>query len=78
MPVEQVFPGVEVHAKLIAGILDQNLKHQPKYMVGVVAVADRGGIEFWAAADEPAGSGFQLSDCFRYQLRIEHIALAIQ
>jgi adenylate cyclase len=34
-PVEQVFPGVEVHANLIAGILDQNLKHQPKYMVGV-------------------------------------------
>jgi adenylate cyclase len=26
---------VEVHANLIAGILDQNLKHQPEYMLGV-------------------------------------------
>ncbi len=34
-PVGGAFPGVEVHANLIAGILDQNLKHQPKYMLGV-------------------------------------------
>jgi adenylate cyclase len=34
-PVGEVFPGVEVHANLIAGILDQNLKHQPEYMLGV-------------------------------------------
>ncbi|MEQ1527365.1 MAG: adenylate/guanylate cyclase domain-containing protein [Gallionella sp.] len=34
-PVGKVFPGVEVHANLIAGILDQNLKHRPAYMEGV-------------------------------------------
>ncbi len=33
-PVAEVFPGIEVHANLIAGILDQNLKHQPAYMLG--------------------------------------------
>jgi adenylate cyclase len=33
-PVAEVFPGVEVHANLIAGMLDQNLKHQPAYMLG--------------------------------------------
>ena len=37
-PVDGVYPGVEVHANLIAGILDENLKHQP---------ADVGGMEFF-------------------------------
>jgi len=34
-PVAPVFAGVEVHANMIAGILDQNLKQQPAYMQGV-------------------------------------------
>lgn len=33
-PVSQVYAGVEIHANMIAGILDQNLKHQPAYMLG--------------------------------------------
>jgi adenylate cyclase len=33
-PVEPVFPGVEIHANLIAGILDQNLKQRPPYVMG--------------------------------------------
>ena len=33
-PVAEVYPGVEVHANVIAGILDQNLKQQPAYMLG--------------------------------------------
>ncbi len=33
-PVAEVYPGVEVHANMIAGILDQNLKEQPAYMLG--------------------------------------------
>lgn len=37
-PVAEVYPGVEVHANLIAGILDQNLKEQPAYMVGAEVV----------------------------------------
>jgi adenylate cyclase len=34
-PVAEVYPGVEVHANMIAGILDQNLKAKPAYMLGV-------------------------------------------
>ena len=33
-PVSEVFPGVEVHANMISGILDQNLKGKPAYMLG--------------------------------------------
>jgi adenylate cyclase len=33
-PVEAVYPGVEIHANMIAGILDQNIKHSPAYVVG--------------------------------------------
>ena len=33
-PVGEVYPGVEVHANMIAGILDQNLKSHPAYMLG--------------------------------------------
>lgn len=34
-PVGAVFPGVEVHANLIAGILDGALKHKPEYALAV-------------------------------------------
>ena len=37
-PVAEVFPGVEVHANMIAGILDQNLKEWPAYMIGAEVV----------------------------------------
>ncbi|MDD4928474.1 MAG: adenylate/guanylate cyclase domain-containing protein [Gallionella sp.] len=37
-PVSEVFPGVEIHANMIAGILDQNLKECPDYMVGAEVV----------------------------------------
>ncbi|MBI2313384.1 MAG: adenylate/guanylate cyclase domain-containing protein [Betaproteobacteria bacterium] len=37
-PVAAVFPGVEVHANLIAGILDQNLKLKPPYVLGAEVV----------------------------------------
>lgn len=33
-PVQHVYPGVEVHANVIAGILDQNIKERPAYMLG--------------------------------------------
>ncbi|MBU3735448.1 MAG: adenylate/guanylate cyclase domain-containing protein, partial [Methylobacterium sp.] len=33
-PVESVYPGVEVHANMIAGILDQNIKDRPPYTLG--------------------------------------------
>ncbi len=33
-PVDKVFPGVEVHANLIAGILDETIKHIPLYTQG--------------------------------------------
>jgi adenylate cyclase len=34
-PVASTFPGVEVHANMIAGILGQSIKQRPGYMVGV-------------------------------------------
>lgn len=37
-PVGQRFAGVEVHANVISGILDQTIKHQPKYVQGIAAV----------------------------------------
>jgi len=37
-PVEPAYPGVEIHANMIAGILDQAIKHQPGYALGVEIV----------------------------------------
>ena len=34
-PVHHVFPGVEIHASLVAGILEQKLHHRPAYTTGV-------------------------------------------
>lgn len=33
-PVQAVYPGVEVHANMIAGILDGNIKERPAYTLG--------------------------------------------
>jgi adenylate cyclase len=33
-PVDPVYPGVEIHANLIAGILDQTIVHTPAYTLG--------------------------------------------
>ncbi len=37
-PVAEVYPGVEAHANMISGILDQNLKERPAYMLGAEVV----------------------------------------
>jgi adenylate cyclase len=37
-PVAEVYPGVEVHANMISGMLDQNLKERPAYMLGAEVV----------------------------------------
>ena len=37
-PVGSVYPGVEIHANLIAGILDRNIKQKPPYMIGAEVV----------------------------------------
>ncbi len=34
-PLQAAFPGVEVHANIIEGILDQRIMHQPGYTVGL-------------------------------------------
>ncbi|MCP5159500.1 MAG: adenylate/guanylate cyclase domain-containing protein [Gammaproteobacteria bacterium] len=34
-PVQNIYPGVEIHANLIAGILDQRLKYQPVFARGL-------------------------------------------
>ncbi|MBI4938563.1 MAG: adenylate/guanylate cyclase domain-containing protein [Nitrosomonadales bacterium] len=33
-PVAAVYPGVEIHANMIDGILNQDLKHKPPYLLG--------------------------------------------
>ena len=33
-PLEKAYPGVEVHANIIQGILDQTIKHKPEYIIG--------------------------------------------
>ena len=37
-PVENVYPGVEIHANLIAGMLDHDIKQRPAYMRGAEVV----------------------------------------
>jgi adenylate cyclase len=37
-PVNAIYPGVEVHANLIAGILDGAVKHRPAYLLGADVV----------------------------------------
>src|SRR5690606_20389936 len=37
-PVQNIYPGVEIHANMIAGILDQNIKERPAYMLGAELV----------------------------------------
>lgn len=34
IPLESAYPGVEVHANIIQGILDSTIKHKPEYMIG--------------------------------------------
>jgi adenylate cyclase len=46
-PVAEVFPGVEIHANMIAGILDETVKKRPLYVVGAeVVLLLIGGIAF--------------------------------
>lgn len=33
-PVDRAYPGVEIHANLIAGMLDEKIKHRPPYATG--------------------------------------------
>src|SRR5262249_30403241 len=37
-PVDNVYPGVEIHANLVAGMLDGRLKQKPPYMLGAEVV----------------------------------------
>jgi len=37
-PVDSVYPGVEIHANLVAGMIDKNIKQKPPYMVGAEVV----------------------------------------
>ncbi|GAB6097044.1 adenylate/guanylate cyclase domain-containing protein [Desulfatiferula olefinivorans] len=34
-PVQNVYPGIEIHANLISGMLDQTIKHKPGYALGI-------------------------------------------
>jgi len=65
-PVDNVYPGVEIHANLIAGMLDGKLKQRPPYMLGAeVVLLAIGGIvlallipllaPLWASASAAIG-----------------------
>jgi adenylate cyclase len=67
-PVDSVYPGVEIHANLIAGMLDRALKHKPPYMLGAeVTLLAVGGVALallipmlsalWATAAAALGLG---------------------
>jgi adenylate cyclase len=44
-PVSSTYPGVEIHANMIAGMLDRTLKEKPSYMLGAeVALIVLGGV----------------------------------
>ena len=46
-PVDRVYPGVEVHASLIMGMIDREVKQKPLYVVGAeVVLLLLGGIAF--------------------------------
>ena len=46
-PVAEVFPGVEIHANMIAGIIDEAVKKRPQYVVGAeVVLLLIGGVAF--------------------------------
>jgi adenylate cyclase len=66
-PVDSVFPGVEIHANMLAGMLAQNFKHRPAYMLGAeVVLLVAGGVALsllipmlsalWATAAAGAGT----------------------
>jgi adenylate cyclase len=38
-PIEEVYPGVEVHANMISGMLDRNIKQKPPYVIGAEFVS---------------------------------------
>jgi len=38
-PVQNVYPGVEIHANVIAGILDDRIRQQPAYLMAVEVLA---------------------------------------
>ena len=37
-PVDSVYPGVEIHANMIGGMLDRNFKQKPPYMLGAEVI----------------------------------------
>jgi adenylate cyclase len=71
-PVDPAFPGVEVHASLIVGILDNEIKHRPWYTAGaeiffllvggfVLAVLIPRLSAVWATAATAAGIGLMVA-----------------
>ena len=37
-PVQSVYPGVEVHANILSGLLDQTIKSRPSYILGIEVI----------------------------------------
>ena len=80
-PVQNAYPGVEIHANLIAGILDQDIKQKPGYTVGADFVMLLFGgllMSLWLPLLSPlwatAVSGILLSSYIAVNLAFWHFA----
>jgi adenylate cyclase len=55
-PVQNIYPGVEIHANIISGILDHRIKHKPAWTIGyefVLLIVIAVGMAFLLPLDSP-------------------------
>jgi adenylate cyclase len=83
-PVQASFPGVEIHANLIAGILDNAIKHRPWYTAGAeIVLLIAGGLvlsvliprlsALWATAATAIGIGLIVV----FNIAVWHVGLVL-
>jgi adenylate cyclase len=76
-PLEKSFPGVEVHANIIQGILDQTIKHKPEYLLGfeILMLMVLGIIlTFTLPALSPVWGSFAMASSMASLVAIDYVA----
>ena len=71
-PVSPVYPGVEIHANMIAGILDQTIKYKPAYVQGVAITARGGSITGNGGIVETSGHKLSIGGAARVNTGADH------
>jgi adenylate cyclase len=74
-PLESAFPGVEVHANLVQGILDQTIMHKPQYIIGyeiLVLLVFGLALTLWLPALSPLWASLVSAAAVMLLLGIEH------